>query len=67
MVEDPDSPGQSAPRVAKNGGGCRATSDEAALDDAVFQLARLLGRQIARQHFAAIQVKNNASEPDSET
>jgi hypothetical protein len=65
MVEDPDCPGQSAPGAAKNSGSCRATSDEAALDEAVFQLARLLGRQIARQHFAAIQVKNKTSEPDT--
>jgi hypothetical protein len=36
-----------------------AALDSKTLDEPVFRLARLLGRQIAREHFASIQAAND--------
>jgi len=43
--------------VANDNG--KNASRNIAMDEAVFRLARLLGRQIAREHFAAMQAAND--------
>lgn len=42
-----------------NDNGETAALDAKKLDETVFRLARLLARQIARQHFAAMQAAND--------
>jgi hypothetical protein len=44
---------------AANDNGSNADLNATMLDEAVFRLARLLGRQIAREHFAAMQAAND--------
>ena len=46
---------------AANDNGSNADLNAMMLDEAVFRLARLLGRQIAREHFAAMQAANDNS------
>ena len=46
---------------AANDNGSDADLNATMLDEAVFRLARLLGRQIAREHFAAMQAANDNS------
>jgi len=42
-----------------NDNGKNASTNIAVMDEAVFRLARLLGRQIAREHFPAMQAAND--------
>ena len=49
-------------RVAANGNG----GPEARIDDAVMRLARLLGRQIAREQFARPEAANDNAPPEKE-
>ena len=49
-------------RVAANGNG----GPEARSDDAVMRLARLLGRQIAREQFARPEAANDNAPPEKE-
>ncbi|MCY4002161.1 MAG: hypothetical protein OXF33_00405 [Rhodospirillales bacterium] len=49
-------------RVAANDNG----GPEARIDDAVMRLARLLGRQIAREQFARPEAANDNAPPEKE-
>ena len=49
-------------RVAANDNG----GPEARIDDAVMRLARLLGRQIAREQFARPEAANDNAPPETE-
>jgi hypothetical protein len=46
-------------QTAANDNGGTAALDATMLDEPVFRLARLLARQIAREHFAASQAAND--------
>jgi hypothetical protein len=46
---------------AANDNGSNADLNATMLDEAIFRLARLLGRRIAREHFAAMQAANDNS------
>ena len=45
--------------VVANDNGKNASPKITLMDEAVFRLARLLGRQIAREHFTAMQAAND--------
>ena len=61
---------EGVPRVAANDNpGSRAgpgTGPEARIDAAVMRLARLLGRQIAREQFARQEAANDNAPPEKE-
>ena len=69
MMGDPDCPEKEPRGIAANDSAGGAASDVDALHKAVFKLARMFGRQIARQHFAAIQADNdnNEAKPNTDT
>ena len=54
--------GERVPRVAANDNG----GPEARTDDAVMRLARLLGRQIARERFRQSEAANDNAPPERE-
>ena len=62
--------GERVPRVAANDNpGSRAGTGggpEARIDAAVMRLARLLGRQIARERFEATRAANDNAPPEKE-
>ncbi|MDE0149984.1 MAG: hypothetical protein OXM58_16605 [Rhodospirillaceae bacterium] len=53
---------EGVPRVAANDNG----GPEARIDDAVMRLARLLGRQIARERFESTRAANDNVPPEKE-
>jgi len=61
---------EGVPRVAANDNpGSRAgpgVGPEARIDAAVMRLARLLGRQIAREHFQQSEAANDNAPPEKE-
>ena len=54
MMGGPDYPENEPHGIAANDNAGGAASDVDELQKAVFKLARMFGRQIARQHFAAM-------------
>ena len=60
---------EGVPRVAANdnpGSKAGAGGPEARIDAAVMRLARLLGRQIARERFEATRAANDTAPPEKE-
>ena len=62
--------GERVPRIAANDNpGSRAGTGggpEARIEDAVMRLARLLGRQIAREQFRQFEAANDNAPPEKE-
>ena len=58
--------GEKVPRVAANDNGGSRGGPEARIDAAVMRLARLLGRQIAREQFEATRAANDNAPPEKE-
>jgi hypothetical protein len=69
MMGDPNCPENEPHGFAANDNAGGAASDVDASRNAVFKLARMFGRQIARQHFAAIRADNdnNEAKPNTDT
>jgi hypothetical protein len=67
MMGDPDCPEDEPRGIAANDNASFDVSDGDALDNAVYRLARMLGRQVARQHFAAIRADNDNNEATPNT
>jgi hypothetical protein len=64
MMEDKNRPAVDPPPAAANDNRGAKLPVSTLMDEAVLQLARLLGRQIAREHFTAMQaVNDNAPGP----
>ena len=60
--DEKDREREGVPRVAANDNG----GPEARIDAAVMRLARLLGRQIARERFEATRAANDNAPPEKE-
>ena len=67
MIGDPEFPGNKPSGIAANDNADHSPLDVDTLDSAVYSLARLFGRQIARQHFAAIRADNDNNEAPKNT
>ena len=57
---------EGVPRVAANDNPGSKAGTEARIDAAVMRLARLLGRQIARERFEATRAANDNAPPEKE-
>ncbi len=57
---------EGVPRVAANDNTGTGGGPEARIDAAVMRLARLLGRQIAREHFQQSEAANDNAPPEKE-
>ena len=62
MIEDADRPDDAQQRPAANDNGPRTT--QANIDAAVLRIARLIGRQMAREAFERLKAANDNDPPE---